>query len=447
MPEPLGKRIKAAWGTLRNKNEPEPTPETKPKRNIKIKHGWNAFEDMKRRGNFQSYYSLGPSSYVRPDRTSVRMTNERSIIMGIYNRISMDVSAVSIQHVKLDENDRYKETVKSDLNYALTTEANIDQTSAAFMQDVALSMFDEGVVAVVPVDTTINPKITGSYDVQTMRTAQIMEWFPQHVRVKLYNDRTGHKEEIVLPKKVVAIIENPFYAVMNEPNSTLKRLIRKLNLLDAIDEQSGSGKLDLIIQLPYVIKTPARRAQAEIRRKDIEQQLAGSKYGIAYTDGTERITQLNRPAENNLMKQIEYLTSMLYNQLGLTEEVFTGKADEATMLNYHTSTVYPIVKAICDEFKRKFLTKTARSQKHSITFFKDAFSLVPATELANIADKFTRNEILSSNEMRAIIGYKPSADPKADELRNKNLNPAKTGEVGQPLLDILAGNDEQEGEE
>jgi hypothetical protein len=345
--------------------------------------------------------------------------------MAVYNRIAMDVSAVMIQHVRLDQNGRFEEVINSGLNYALTVEANIDQTASAFIHDLVLSMFDEGCVGVVPIDTTINPKISGSYDIQTMRTGKILDWYPEHVRVRVYNDRTGSKEDLTLPKKMVGIIENPLYAVMNEPNSTLKRLIRKLNILDAIDEQSGSGKLDLIIQLPYVIKTPARKAQAEIRRKDIEDQLSGSKYGIAYTDGTEKVTQLNRPAENNLMNQIEYLTSMLYSQLGLTEDVFNGKADEATMLNYNSRTVYPILKAIIDELKRKFLTKTARSQNQSLMFFKDAFSLVPATELANIVDKFTRNEILSSNEIRAIIGYKPSLDPKADELRNKNLNESK----------------------
>ena len=428
MPDPLGKRLRSAWDVFRNHNPVETISHTEkkpsyiPLRRVKLTHGWNAFQG---REKSNSYYEFGPNTSFRPDRVAIRSTNERSIIMAVYNRIAMDVSAVMIQHVRLDQNGRFEEVIESGLNYALTVEANIDQTASAFIHDLVLSMFDEGCVGVVPIDTTINPKISGSYDIQTMRTGKILDWYPQHVRVRVYNDKTGSKEDLTLPKKTVGIIENPLYAVMNEPNSTLKRLIRKLNILDAIDEQSGSGKLDLIIQLPYVIKTPARKAQAEIRRKDIEDQLSGSKYGIAYTDGTEKVTQLNRPAENNLMNQIEYLTSMLYSQLGLTEDVFNGKADEATMLNYNSRTVYPILKAIIDELKRKFLTKTARSQNQSLMFFKDAFSLVPATELANIADKFTRNEILSSNEIRAIIGYKPSLDPKADELRNKNLNASK----------------------
>ena len=428
MPDPLGKRLRSAWDVFRNHNPVETISHTEkkpsyiPLRRVKLTHGWNAFQG---REKSNSYYEFGPNTSFRPDRVAIRSTNERSIIMAVYNRIAMDVSAVMIQHVRLDQNGRFEEVIESGLNYALTVEANIDQTASAFIHDLVLSMFDEGCVGVVPIDTTINPKISGSYDIQTMRTGKILDWYPQHVRVRVYNDKTGSKEDLTLPKKTVGIIENPLYAVMNEPNSTLKRLIRKLNILDAIDEQSGSGKLDLIIQLPYVIKTPARKAQAEIRRKDIEDQLSGSKYGIAYTDGTEKVTQLNRPAENNLMNQIEYLTSMLYSQLGLTEDVFNGKADEATMLNYNSRTVYPILKAIIDELKRKFLTKTARSQNQSLMFFKDAFSLVPATELANIADKFTRNEILSSNEIRAIIGYKASLDPKADELRNKNLNASK----------------------
>lgn len=428
MPEPLSKRLRSAWDVFRNYS-PEETishsekkPSYVPLRKVGLVHGWNAFQGRER---LNSYYEFGPNTSFRPDRVTIRSTNERSIIMAVYNRIAIDVSAVMIQHVRLDQNGRFEEVINSGLNYALTVEANIDQTASAFIHDLVLSMFDEGCVGVVPIDTTINPKISGSYDIQTMRTGKILDWYPEHVRVRVYNDRTGSKEDLTLPKKTVGIIENPLYAVMNEPNSTLKRLIRKLNILDAIDEQSGSGKLDLIIQLPYVIKTPARKAQAEIRRKDIEDQLSGSKYGIAYTDGTEKVTQLNRPAENNLMNQIEYLTSMLYSQLGLTEDVFNGKADEATMLNYNSRTVYPILKAIIDELKRKFLTKTARSQNQSLMFFKDAFSLVPATELANIADKFTRNEILSSNEIRAMIGYKPSLDPEADELRNKNLNKSK----------------------
>lgn len=387
----------------------------------RLAHAWNAFTNRDS-SEYQNSRDLGYSSSRRQDRVRLHITSERSIIISVYNRIALDVSAVSIQHVRVDQNGRFSEGINSGLNACLTTEANIDQTSRAFIQDIVMSMFDEGVVAVVPIDTTINPKISGSYDIQTMRTGRVVGWYPKHVRVRLYNENTGVQEELTLPKSMVAIIENPLYSVMNEPNSTLKRLLKKLAILDAIDEQSGAGKLDLIIQLPYVIKTEARRAQAETRRKDIEMQLAGSKYGIAYTDGTERVTQLNRPAENNLMTQIQYLTSMLYSQLGLTEDVFTGKADEATMLNYSNRTVSPIVSAIVDEFKRKFLTKTARTQNQSIMCFRDAFSLVPVNELADVADKFTRNEILSSNEMRAIIGYKPSTDPKADELRNKNLN-------------------------
>lgn len=397
MPEPLATRLKHAWNAFRNR---DPTQVPSERRD------------------------MGYGSYTRQDRVRMHVTNERSVIISVYNRIAIDVSAVNIQHVRLDENGRFVETITSGLNDVLTSEANIDQSNRAFIQDVVMSMFDEGVVAVVPVDTTIDPKISGSFDIQTMRTARIISWFPKHVRVRLYNENKGIQEELTLSKSQVAIIENPLYSVMNEPNSTLKRLLKKLSILDAIDEQSGSGKLDLIIQLPYVIKTEARRQEAEKRRKDIEVQLSGSKYGIAYTDGTERVTQLNRPAENNLMKQIEYLTKMLYSQLGLTESVFDGTADEKTMLNYNNRTVVPILSAIISEFKRKFLTKTARTQRQSIEYFRDAFSLVPVTELANIADKFTRNEVLSSNEVRAVIGYKPSKDPAADELRNKNLNKA-----------------------
>ena len=385
----------------------------------RLKHAWNMF---KNRDPTVEYYDLGVSSYSRQDRRRLYITSERSIIASIYNRISLDVAQATIQHVRLDQNGRYSETINSGLNEILSLQANIDQSNLSFMQDIVISMFDEGVVAVVPVDTTINPSISSSFEIQSMRTGRITQWFPKHVAVNLYNDNTGLLEEIIVPKSTIAIIENPLYSVMNEPNSTLKRLLRKLSILDAIDEQSGSGKLDLIIQLPYVIKSKARKEQAEQRRKDVEEQLADSKYGIAYTDGTERVTQLNRPAENNLMNQIQYLTSMLYNQLGLTEDVFNGKADESTMLNYNNRTVLPIIMTIIAEYKRKFLTKTARSQNQSIVHFKDSFSLVPATELANIADKFTRNEILSSNEVRSIIGYKPSNDPKADELRNKNIN-------------------------
>jgi len=365
---------------------------------------------------------MGRSSNFKPDRTRLRYSNERSIIASIYNRIAIDVAALSFQHVRLDQNGRYLETISSNLNECLTVEANIDQTARALMLDAALSLFDEGCIAIVPIDTSINPSISGSYDIFSIRVGKILEWFPNHVRVELYNDRKGVKEQVLLEKKVVAIIENPLYTVMNEPNSIAKRLIRKLNLLDAIDEQSGSGKLDIIIQLPYSIKTQARKEQAEIRRLDMEEQLKGSKYGIAYSDATEKITQLNRPAENNLMAQITYLTSMLYSQLGISDAVFNGTADERTMLNYYNRTIEPVSSAIADELRRKFLTKTARTQLQTIMFFRDSFKLVPVADLAEAADKFTRNEILSSNEFRSIIGYKPSDDPRAEELRNKNLN-------------------------
>ena len=388
----------------------------------RLKHAWNAFRNQDPTEVLTEYREIGYGSYGRQDRVRMHVTNERSVIISVYNRIALDVAAINIRHVRVDQNGRYVEDVQSGLNQCLTTEANVDQTSRAFIQDIVMSMFDEGVVAVVPVDTSINPAVSGAYDIHSMRTGRITSWYPKHVRIRIYNENTGKHEEVTLPKSTVAIIENPLYSVMNEPNSTLKRLLKKLSLLDAIDEQSGAGKLDLIIQLPYIIKTEARREQAEKRRKDIEMQLAGSKYGIAYTDGTERVTQLNRPAENNLMSQIQYLTSTLYSQLGLTEDVFTGKADERAMLNYNDRTIGLIVSAIVNEFKRKFLTKTARTQNQSIMYFKEAFTLVPANELANIADKFTRNEILSSNEIRAIIGYKPSRDPAAEELRNKNIN-------------------------
>lgn len=388
----------------------------------KLKHAWNAFRNRDPTDNTTSYKNIGYGSYTRQDRSRMHSTTERSVIISVYNRIALDVAAMAIQHVRLDQNGRFLEVIDSGLNNVLTIEANIDQTGTAFIQDIVMSMFDEGVVAVVPIDTTLDPNISSSYDIQTMRTARVNAWFPKYVTVNLYNEDTGIKEDITLPKSTIAIIENPFYSVMNEPNGTLKRLLRKLTILDAIDEQSGAGKLDLIIQLPYVIKTEARRKQAEERRSDIETQLSGSKYGIAYTDGTERITQLNRPADNNLMTQIQYLTSMLYSQLGLTEAVFNGTADEKTMLNYINGTVMPIVGAIMDEFKRKFLTKTARSQKQTVMCFKDAFKFVPSTVIADMADKYTRNEILTSNEIRSVLGYKPSDTPAADELRNKNLN-------------------------
>lgn len=403
----------------------------------RFQHAWNAFLNRDPTPNF---HDLGTSSYWRPDRTKLTVGNERSIISSIYNRIAIDVAAVSINHVRLDQNGRFIETIDSGLNSVLNISANVDQTGRAFIQDVVLSLFDEGCVAIVPVDTTLDPNITGGYDINSVRTGRIIEWYPEHVKVNIYNEKTGDREDVTLPKKMVAIIENPLYAVMNEPNSTLKRLVNKLNLLDAIDQQSGSGKLDLIIQLPYVIKTQARREQAEERRKQIEDQLAGSKYGIAYTDGTERITQLNRPAENNLMNQITYLTSMLYSQLGLTESIFDGTADEKTMLNYYNRTIEPVLAAITDEMKRKFLTKTARSQNQSLIFIRDPFRLVPVNELAEIADKFTRNEILSSNDIRAIVGYKPSDDPKADQLINKNISNRNA-----PNTDIPIENKEETG--
>jgi len=388
----------------------------------RLKHAWNAFFN---KDPTDYYKNVGTSYTYRPDRPRLTRGNERSIVTSVYNRIGLDASSVNIQHVRLDENNRFLSVIDSGLNNCLTVEANLDQTGRAFIQDIVMSMLDEGSVAIVPVDTTFNPEITGSYDILSMRTGQILEWYPSHVKVRVYNEKTGRKEDIVVPKNTVGIVENPLYAVINEPNSTMQRLIRKLNLLDVVDEQSSSGKLDLIIQLPYVIKTEARRQQAENRRKDIENQLAGSKYGIAYTDGTERITQLNRSVENNLMKQIEYLTSMLYSQLGITQSILDGTADDKTMLNYYNRTIEPILSAIVDEMKRKFLTKTARSQLQSISFFRDPFKLVPVNEISEIADKFTRNEIMTSNEIRQIIGMKPSDDPKADELRNKNLSQPK----------------------
>lgn len=385
----------------------------------RLKHAWNAFLNRDPTSEFKD---VGMGYYYRPDRPRLSRGNERTIVTSLINRIALDVASIDIQHVKLDDNGRFNQMVDSKLNSCLTLEANIDQTARAFKQDIVLSMFDEGVIAVVPVDTTLNPKVTGSYDILSMRTGKITQWYPDKVKIQLYNEKTSKKEDVILPKSMVAIIENPLYAVVNEPNSTMQRLIRKLSLLDSIDEQTGSGKLDMIIQLPYIIKTPARRQQAEDRRKDIEMQLASSKYGIAYTDGTERITQLNRPVENKLLSQIEYLTSMLYSQFGITQSVLDGTADEKTMNNYYDRTIDPIVSAITDEFKRKFLTKTARSQNQSITYFRNPFKLIPVADLAEIADKFTRNEIMTSNEIRQIIGMKPSSDPKADQLVNSNLN-------------------------
>jgi len=405
-----------------------------------LKHAWNVFTAKETVGG---RWDIGPSNYYRPDRPIFSRGNERSIITSVYNRIALDVAAITIQHVRLDDEGRFTSVMDSSLNDCLSLEANIDQTGRAFIQDVVQSMLDEGCDAIVPVDTDLDPK-SGSYKIETMRTGKILEWYPQHVKVRVYNERTGRKEDVLVPKRTVAIVENPFYAVMNEPNSTMQRLIRKLNILDAIDEQSGSGKLNLIIQLPYVIKTEARRQQAEKRRKDIEEQLSGSKYGVAYTDGTEHVVQLNRPVDNNLMSQIEFLTSMLYSQLGLTQSIMDGTADDKTMLNYLTRTVEPILSAIVDEMKRKFLTKTARSQKQSILFFRDPFKLVPVGEFAEIADKMTRNEVMTSNEIRQKIGMTPSKDPNADKLRNSNLSAPKeeSTEQNKPKEDEVQNGSE-----
>ena len=396
---------------------------------LRIKKAWNAFMN---RGNTVNEYSYG--SYYRPDRIRLTRGNERSIITAIINKIALDIASLDIMHCRLDDNDRFKEVIKGNLNNCLTLEANLDQSYRAFFQDIVMTMFDEGCVAVVPVDTTTNPDESDSFEILTMRAGRITNWFPYHVRVSLYNERKGMREEIVIPKSKVAIIENPLYAVMNEPNSTLQRLARKLILLDSIDEQSGSGKLDLIIQLPYTVKSQARKDQANERRAEIERQLRGSKYGIAYTDGTEKITQLNRPVENNLMKQIEYLTSMLYSQLGISQAVLDGTADEKVMNNYYTRTIEPIANSIVDEMNRKFISKTARTQGQKILYFRDPFKLIPISQIAEIADKFTRNEILSSNEIRQIVGRKPSSDPKADELRNSNISHPKNEEpVATPI--------------
>ena len=388
----------------------------------RLKHAYNAFTNRDPTG---SYISIGPGYSSRPDRPRMSHGNEKSIVTSIVNRIALDVASVEIRHCRLDDDGRYIEEINSGLNKCLKLEANIDQTARAFIQDLVISAFDEGAVAIVPVDTTLNPEVTDSWDVQSMRAGKILEWYPEKVLIRVYNDRTGEKEDILLPKKQVGIFENPLYAVFNEPNSTMKRLVRKLSLLDVTDERTASGKLDLIIQLPYVVKTQTRREQAENRRKDLEDQLAGSKYGVAYIDGTERVTQLNRSVENNLMKQIEYLTNMLYSQLGITQSVLDGTADEKTMLNYTNRTVEVFVSAIADEMKRKFLSKTARSQGQSIEYFRDPFRLVPIDNIAEIADKLTRNEIMTSNEIRQKIGMKPSKDPKADELRNSNISQSK----------------------
>jgi len=399
----------------------------------RLKRAWNIFFNKDPTREYRA--NVGAGYYYRPDRPRFSVGNERSIVTAILNRIAMDVASIDIRHVRLDENGRYLNDYPSYLNDCLTLEANLDQTARAFRQDVVMSMLDEGCVAIVPVDTTEDPE-KGSFDVGSLRTGKIVQWYPEHVKVQVYRESTGRKEEVLLSKRAVAIVENPLYAVMNERNSTLQRLIRKLNLLDAVDEQSSSGKLDLIIQLPYVVKTEARRKQAEERRKDIENQLAGTKYGIAYTDGTERVTQLNRPIENNLMKQIEYLTSMLFSQLGFTQGILDGSADENTMLNYTNRTVEPIVASIVDAMKVRFLTKTARTQRQSIEYFIDPFRLVPVSQLAEIADKFTRNAIMTSNEFRQILGMKPSDDPDADKLRNKNLNPSAQDVENQETEEI-----------
>lgn len=407
----------------------------------RFRHGWNAFVNNK---DPTVYREIGISSSYRPDRPRLTRGNERSIVTAITNRIALDVVDVTIQHCKLDKDGRFADVIESPLNNCLNLEANIDQSGFAFKHDAVLSLLDEGVIALVPIDTDDDISETLSVQIFTMRVGKITQWYPRHVKVKVYNDITGQHEEVTFPKEAVAIIENPLFPVMNEQSSTMQRLVRKLNLLDVIDEQSGSGKLDLIIQLPYIIKTDARRNQAEQRRKDIEMQLSSSKYGIAYTDGTERITQLNRPVENNLMKQIEYLTSMLYSQLGITQSILDGTADEQTMLNYYSRTIEPIVNAIVSEIKRKFLTKTARSQGQSIMYFRDPFKLVPVAQLAEVTDKFTRNEVATSNEMRQVMGWKPSKDPKADQLINSNLNqpeaPKKTAE--KPVEEIQNGEKE-----
>ena len=390
-----------------------------------FKHAWNAFTGTS--DNMDNSYSAGASfGTTRPDRARLSLSNERSIVTSIYTRLAIDFADVAMRHVILDEHGRFKSEVADGLNNCLSLEANIDQTARAFRQDLAESLFDQGVIVAVPIDTTANPSQTGGYDVQTMRIGYVTRWMPKHVKVSVYNDATGKRQDVVVEKKYVGIIINPLYSVMNEQNSTLQRLIRKLNLLDAIDEQSGSGKLDLIIQLPYAVKSDTRRQQAMKRREDIEFQLKGSKYGVAYTDGTEKITQLNRPTENNLMSQIEYLVEMLYGQLGLTPEIMNGTADEAAMLNYMNRTIGPLLDEVTAEFRRKFLTKTARTLGHSIEYYRDPFKLVPIGSIAEIADKFTRNEILSANEIRSVIGFKPSADPKADKLVNSNMPAEKT---------------------
>lgn len=405
----------------------------------RLKRVFNAFTTDEADPSTSTFGSYGAAYSIRPDRVRFHVSNERSIVTSIYTRIAVDGASVHIKHVRLDDEERYLEDINSGLNNCLTVEANIDQAARAFRQDIFMTLCDKGVAAIVPVDTSLNPQETGSYDILTMRVGDVVAWYPKHVRVSVYNEAVGHRQEITLPKSVVAIVENPLYSVMNEPNSTLQRLIRKLNLLDSVDEQISSGKLDLIIQLPYVIKSEARKQQAEQRRADIEFQLKGSKYGIAYTDGTEKITQLNRPAENNLLTQVEFLTTMLYGQLGITAEVMNGTADEKTMLNYWNRTIEPMLDAIVEAMRRTFLTKTARSQKQSVVYFRKPFKLVPVAAMAEIADKFTRNEIMSSNEVRQEIGMKPSSDPKADQLVNSNM-PQGT------ILDVTEGEPVEEDE-
>lgn len=385
----------------------------------RIKHAFNAFMN---RDPTPDYRNIGPGHSVRPDRPRFTRGNERTIVTSIYNRIAIDVASINISHCRIDDDNRFVGAISSSLNNCLNLEANIDQTGRAFMQDIVMSMLDEGSVAIVPVETTFDPKKTGSYDIMSMRTGKILEWYPNHVKVRVYNERIGEQEEIMLRKDQVAIVENPLYAVINEHNSTMQRLKRKLSLLDSMDERTSTGKLDMIIQLPYVIKSEARRKEADRRRTELETQMSGSTYGIGYIDGTERIVQLNRPLDNNLLKQVEYLTTQLYSQLGITQAILDGTASEQELLNYHSRTIEPIISAIVDEMKRKFLTKTARSQKQTIMFFKDPFKLVPLNTLANVAGVFTMNEIITANEVRQIIGMKPSDDPKADQLVNSNIN-------------------------
>jgi hypothetical protein len=412
----------------------------------RLAHAWNAFVDNEQNEDYSktSLGSFGSSFGLRPDRPRIRISGEGSIISAIYTRLGVDVASVFIRHIRRDENGRYLGQVSSGLNDCLTVEANLDQAATAFRQDMAMTLFDKGVIAIVPVDTSINPKYTGGYDIKTLRVGEVIGWFPEHVRVRIWNQQMGRHDELVLPKRIVAIVENPLYAVMNEPNSILQRLIRKLQLLDRVDEVAASGKLDLIIQLPFPLRSEEKKAQAKQRRNEIESQLADGKYGIAYTDVNEKITQLNRPSENNMLKQIEYLTEQLYNQLGLTKSVFDGTADEATMLNYYNRTIEPVLRAICEALNRTFVTKTARTQGQAIDFARDPFKLVPISQLADIADKFTRNEILSSNEFRGVIGFSPSNDPKADELRNSNLTREQTGQAlpvaAEPVLELTQVN-------